>query len=455
MTHLEPAPDPPSADRLVARLDELLDELAGEVADCTPVSDAVRIDRIARLEKLRAVTAALQLAETVRFGQSQTAAQLARKVHPREIGAGIADQVGLACGLSAFQGGRRLGAARALWFDLPQTFAALTAGDLSERVAEAVVHETRHLEHDLRQQVDAQVITAGITEMGLWAATACAKKYAYEADRAGYVERGRTERKQRRVTLRPAPDTMSFLTGHLPVEQGVACLAALKLHTDARKAVGDARTRGQIMADTLVERITGQAAAADVNVEVQIILPAELLTDPASNRTAIVHGYGPIPGGLAKQIIDASRGRKTWREIATRPSSGSPEPESPSLMEARIIHLFSEPRRQAAGNVVGIGKRVRRFTGKLAELVRLRDQTCRMPYCDAQIRHLDHIIEYRHGGQTNLTNGQGLCERHNYLRSVPGWRTDLIHRGLDGPAHETIITTPTGHQYRSRAPDPP
>ena len=85
---LEPVPDAPSADRLVARLDELLAELAGEVADCTPVSDAVRIDRITRLEKLRAVTAALQLAETVRFGQSQAAAQLARKVHPREIGAG-------------------------------------------------------------------------------------------------------------------------------------------------------------------------------------------------------------------------------------------------------------------------------------------------------------------------------------------------------------------------------
>ena len=317
---LEPVPDAPSADRLVARLDELLAELAGEVADCTPVSDAVRIDRIARLEKLRAVTAALQLAETVRFGQSQTAAQLAKKVHPRQIGAGIADQIGLACGLSAFQGGRRLGAARALWFDLPQTFAALTAGDLSERVAEAVVHETRHLEHDLRQQVDEQVIAAGITEMGLWAATACAKKYAYEADRAGYVARGRTERKQRRVTLRPAPDTMSFLTGHLPVEQGVACLAALKLHTDALKAVGDARTRGQIMADTLVERITGQATATDVNVEVQIVLPAELLTDPASNRTAIVHGYGPIPGQLATQIIDASRGRKTWRHVTTRSS---------------------------------------------------------------------------------------------------------------------------------------
>ena len=129
-----------------------------------------------------------------------------------------------------------------------------------------------------------------------------------------------------------------------------------------------------------------------------------------------MHGYGPIPGQLATQIIDASRGRKTWRTVSTRPPSGSPdvaEPEPPSLMEAQIIDLFSEPRQQAAGNVVGIGKRIRRFTGKLAELVRLRDQTCRMPYCDAQIRHLDHIVEYRHGGQTTLSNGQGLCERHN------------------------------------------
>ena len=97
MTHFEPMADPSSADRLVARLDEFLAELAGEVADCTPVSDAVRIDRIARLEKLRAVTAALQLAETVRFGQPQTAAQLARDMHPREIRTGIADQIGLAC----------------------------------------------------------------------------------------------------------------------------------------------------------------------------------------------------------------------------------------------------------------------------------------------------------------------------------------------------------------------
>ena len=65
--------EPPSADGMVARLDEMLAELADAVIDGRPVCDAARIDRIARLEKLRAVTAAFQAAESVRFAQSQVA----------------------------------------------------------------------------------------------------------------------------------------------------------------------------------------------------------------------------------------------------------------------------------------------------------------------------------------------------------------------------------------------
>ena len=106
-------------------------------------------------------------------------------------------------------------------------------------------------------------------------ATALVRRYAYEADREAYVTRDGTERRHRRVGLRPAPDTMSVLSGYLPVEQGVACLAALRAHTDGVVATGDDRTRDQIMADTLVERLTGQATATDVTVEVQIVVPAD------------------------------------------------------------------------------------------------------------------------------------------------------------------------------------
>ncbi len=431
---VEPWVDSTRADSTLERLQSLMTELADLVNDTSPATEACRIDRITLLERLRAATAALQFAETVRFARDRVAASMAKDVDPREIGAGLADELGLACRLSPFHGGRRLETARALWFDLPQTYAALTRGDLSERVAESIVEQTRHLDHDQRMAVDAQIHAAGITGMGVRAAQACAKKQAYEIDRQAYVDRGRTARKDRRVTLRPAPDTMSFLTGYLPVEQGVSCWKALLTAADTAKVAGDERTRGQIMADTLVERITGQATAADVNVELQILLPAAVLADPDSSRTATIEGMGPIPGRLARDLVDLSRGQKTWRTVngEVNPASG--------------------PER---GTVTAISPRKRRFTGQLADLIKLRDQTCRMPYCDAPIRHLDHIVEFARGGPTTLANGQGLCERHNQLRNVAGWRTDVLQPGRRGRPHETLITTPTGHQYRSRAPAPP
>jgi hypothetical protein len=261
--------EPSSSDAFVARLDGLLAELAAMAADGSPVPDADRIDRLDRLERARAAIAAMQTAEMVRFAQSQVAEQLAADVHPKRIGQGIADQIALACRVSPWEGSRRLGTARALWFDLPQTYAQLTHGRLHERVAEHVVAETRHLGAEQRRAVDAAVNAAGIERMGVRAAAHCARKHAYEADPTGYLERGRTERKHRRVSIRSAPDTMSLLTGYLPVEQGVACWATLRKQADTLKAAGDLRSRDQIMADLLVERLTGQASAEDVNIEVQ------------------------------------------------------------------------------------------------------------------------------------------------------------------------------------------
>ena len=107
-----PETGPLSADPVTARLDEMLAELVAVVADSTPVADAARIDRIARLEQLRATTAALQVAESVRFAQSQVAEQLVADVHPDKIGRGIAEQIGLACRISPVLAARRLNTAR-------------------------------------------------------------------------------------------------------------------------------------------------------------------------------------------------------------------------------------------------------------------------------------------------------------------------------------------------------
>jgi hypothetical protein len=110
----------PVMDPLTGWLDDVLSGLAEGVGDCARagsggVSDATRIDRIARLEKIKAAAAALQAAESVRFAQSQVEAQLAADVHPDKIGRGIADQLALACRMSGFAAARQLEMARTLW----------------------------------------------------------------------------------------------------------------------------------------------------------------------------------------------------------------------------------------------------------------------------------------------------------------------------------------------------
>jgi Domain of unknown function (DUF222) len=238
------AAEPPAADAVTVRLDQILEELAAIVADTSAVSDTARIDRIARLVKLRAATAALQAAESVRFAQSQVSEQMAANVHPEQIGRGIAEQIGLACRIAPVTAARRLNTARAWWCELPDTYSQLLAGNLHKRIAETVASETRHLDAEKRRTVDQQLTTAGITRMGFKAATSCIRKIAYEADRADYVQRGRTERRHRRVGIRPAPDTMAVLSSYLPVEQGAACYAALRQtrrHRQSRRRWPDPR----------------------------------------------------------------------------------------------------------------------------------------------------------------------------------------------------------------------
>ena len=380
---------------MVARLGELTDAAATDTAEGDGAVDAGRVDQIALLERVQAAAAAAQAAVSVRFARSQVATQQRQMLRdPRAVGRGIADQLALACRVPPSEGSRRLGIARALYAELPATAGLLREGRISFYVAGLVVFETRHLDPERRRGVDAQL--AG--ELGGCAprqAAALARKLAYAADPEGFVARGRTA-SDRRVGLRPAPDTMSVLSGFLPVEQGVACWAALRAYTNTVKGAGDSRTRDQIMADTLVERITGQARAGDMQAEVAIVMPVEALTGPANSGTGSVRGaesgapdgggvragsggvtsgvvaevlgYGPIPLPLAREILADSRGRRWWRRLFTAPHGG----------------------------VIGGDPSRRCFDGTLATLIGYRDGgRCREPFCAAPARHTDHIVAHR------------------------------------------------------------
>ena len=316
-----PAEQAPSFDVVLAQLEGILGSLGRLAQQPQSGEDAELIDQLATLEQIKAAAAAVQSAVMVRFAKSQVAAQRRAGVDYRRLGRGIADQIALALKVNPTSGVRRLTQARALIVDLPGCFDLLVRGEISEHLAGLVATETSHLDSVSRQQVDKQLVTGGVDAMGPREAAGTARRLAYQADPVGSLERGRKARADRRVTCRPAPDTMAILSALLPVEQGIQCLAALRHQVEALRAAGDPRSRDQIMADTLVERITGQERAGDLDLEIQLSMPVSSLLDPDDPSPADLAGAGPLPSWLAQDLLARAR-RRCWRRLFTAPAAG-------------------------------------------------------------------------------------------------------------------------------------
>ncbi|MFF2823583.1 HNH endonuclease, partial [Arthrobacter koreensis] len=121
-----------------------------------------------------------------------------------------------------------------------------------------------------------------------------------------------------------------------------------------------------------------------------------------------------------------------------------------------LRRLYLDP---VSGELTAMESKARAFPAGLTRMIRTRDQTCRTPWCDAPIRHIDHIEPHAEGGRTSYANGQGLCEACNQAKEAPGWNsssTPVSSRRNDvSPRHTVRTTTPTGHTYSSMAPPLP
>ncbi|HET6560289.1 MAG TPA: DUF222 domain-containing protein [Marmoricola sp.] len=392
------------------------------------VDDAERIDQLRLLEELKSAAAAAQARATADFAGSQERKQREVGVPAKQVGKGIAAQVGLAKRESPARARRYVGWSKILTSELPGTLEALSDGRITEWRAQVVARETAWLSPVHRRAVDEEVAPQ-LEEWGDRRVEAEVKKRAYRLDPTGYLARTSNAVNDRTVTLRPAPDTMSYLTGLLPVAQGVAVLASLQRQADSLRSQGDARSRGQIMADTLVERVTGQSAAEAVPVEVNLVMSDQALFNvgDAKDEPAVLEGYGPIPAELARRLLLAAD----------------------AAAQAWVRRLFAPP---GSRELAGLDSRRRTFDGPLRQLLVARDQLCRTPWCDAPIRHADHVVAVQDDGETEVHNGQGLCEACNHAKQAVGWRARASGGG-SGEAVETI--TPTGHRYRSTPPEPP
>ena len=426
-----------------------------DVLACLPgldigVSDAERIDQIGLLESIKSAAAGAQARVSAAFAASQRESQAASGVRAHERGRGIAAQIALARKESPARGSRHLGFAEAMVHEMPHTMGHLEAGSVSEWRATIVCRETASLSREDRAIVDAG-LACDLPLMGDRQVEARAKALACQLDAAAMAKRAARAHSERRVSLRPAPDTMTHLTALLPVAQGVAVFAALEQAAGSARAEGDERGRGQVMADTLVERVTGQATAAAVPIEVQLVMPADAVERQqaydTSDEPALLAGH-VLPAQAARDLLSSSHAegaRLTMRRVLT-----TDDGTALAGVEAQREALSgSEIRTPPVWSDIGVAPSSRRFTGALRRFILLRDQTCRTPWCDAPIRHVDHAIASRADGPTAAANGQRLCEACNYAKEAPGWRARTVRAG---PRHTVRTTTTTGHTYDSTAP---
>ena len=438
------------------RLRAVLAEVSATGVD--GLTEVELLEVVALLEMTKGAAAAAQARATARFVEERDA-RVAEMAAAEEISRREASlrrratrsEVALARRCSPGQADRHVGAARALVHELPGTMAALTAGEISEWRATIVVRETACLSPERRREADRR-LAGGLRDLGDRALAAAAHRACVDLDPESVVERRRRAAASRHVSVRPAPDGMAWLSILGPLVDVVGAHVALRAAEQARHvatgdpeadaaAAGDERGRGAWMTDTALELLSGRAPGQAQPVEIGLVMSEGVLlpgtgSDAGGADEVEVPGHGALAGDLA-------------REHVLRLLDEGDDRDGETALWLRRLWTAPDGR-----DLVAVDSRRRLFAGRLRRLIELRDATCRVPWCDAPVRQVDHVRPVARGGETSASNGMGVCQRHNLDKEAPGWRAEVISTGLDpgGGPHEVRLTTPAGGDVRCLAP---
>ncbi len=309
-----------------------------------------------------------------------------------------------------------------------------------------------------------------------------ARRLVLLLDPAGAQRRAAATKEQHRVDIVPGhpgdgADGGAALVAHLPAEQAAACWHALDHHARGLRGDGDPRTICQLMADTLVERVTGigrttgrhsagsppagsspagsppagsppgdsppagdgeHAGPPPPAAQIHVVVKASTLLG-ADDDPADLTGHGPIGAQVARDIARATTA--TCRRVIVDedgvavtldPRNRRDRPRQPgrtggTIGQSRAGFDPADPEtlswlnQPTNGAVHDIDTADRFFTGDLRTYIDDRDGTCRMPVCDSPIKHHEHIDPHARGGRTTSSNGEGLSVRCHHLRDLPGW----------------------------------
>lgn len=293
--------------------------------------------------------------------------------------------------------------------------AAVTAGRLSIGAAEAIRTGLGTPDGVTVEALDtaAGTLLNEAPTLSVERLAARARELRAELDLARVLEGEHALREKRYLHLIPQADGMTRLVGLLDPESAALVSSAVDAATSPRRGgprfvdrediaraeelTNDPRTTEQIALDSLVElvRLGGSVDGSTIlggNRPAVRVLVTE-------NDLRARRGFGFIEGQVETISIES--------------------------VERHICEDGTVPILFEGGQVIDLGREVRRFTRAQRIALAARDGGCLFPECDrppswCEAHHIDEWM--RHQGRTDIADGILLCRHHHMLVHNNGWR---------------------------------
>lgn len=354
----------------------------------------------------------------------------------------------------------RLNEARMLTTALPETLAALQAGDVSPAHVRLIVESAGRLSTSAPKgsaefrraclQLEQRVLPIARRE-GLGRSRAAANRAVAGIDPTGRTARRDHALRGRGVWLRDEPDGVATLIARMATEHAHACYAAVEHAANTAGLLGNAQDiaelgMGERRSMALLhltlsgsETMQGRSTSRDtravdsedasdstsampagpvLRTHVDVVIDLPTLLGLQDNDGEIVGG-GELSGAVIRDLVLQDKSA-TMRRLVTDGQTG---------------HLLD------------VGRKRYVVPDALREFIVMRDQRCRFPGCErrADGAELDHAVPWDDGGRSDRGNLGALCKRHHQVKTLGGWT--ITESSVDGACS---WASPTGHRFEHR-----
>ncbi|MDQ1608639.1 MAG: hypothetical protein QOE16_1371, partial [Microbacteriaceae bacterium] len=339
----------------------------------------------------------------------------------------------------------QLAVSEALVHHLPNTLAALTAGEISYRHAQIMVDHTTGLDAATRGTLE----TASLPYARNLTAAKFERKVRTLRERANpetIRERHVRAAGDREVVFEPDRDGMAWLSAYLPAADALGAFNRISELAATLQCPDEERTLTQLRADVfrdlLIDGVAGDGQPGDdgtcgEGLHSESQLGDGKLRGVARGITAKVFVTVPV-----LTLLDRDDLLGHDEPPATLDGYGPIDPDTARTLAAHapsFIRLLTHPE---TGAVLSVGRDSYRVPQDLKNWLQVRDVTCRFPGCSRHAARceIDHTRDWANNGQTRHDNLAHLCKSHHILKHKSDWQ---VAQARDGTGNLTW-TSPAG-----------